>query len=525
MFFPCCSSGGKRPASDHVDSGDTEPESDPLIEGEIPGWQMSWVLRAGGTTSNSSGYYEDRGIAVAALPDGSTYVTGYFSGTATFGEGEPGETTLTKQGGTCDGFVARYSPYGKLIWARQIGTPGMAEGLAVAVLGDGGGLVTGRTEAETTFFAETEEETTLTGPSGLEHSFYMVRFDKDGRLLWVASGGSPDCSSVITDVEVVNNAILVTGIFQDQIIINEGTENEEVIESNGERDVFLARVSLDDGIVEWFEKAGGIDNDFGSGISICAGSSVALVGHFSDSPTLGADQPNETVLNGDRGLILAMYNMEGALVWARVGVEGIVQHTHVRSITCSPDGERLIISTAFSGEAVIGAGTKFERVLTTAAEGEGILLASYRTSNGALEWVTRAEWTGEGHSNLVVDSIDVSPEGRIALSGSYEGGLVFGPGESKEKVLQKNTAAGKDMFLALFEDDGSLEWATSYNGDKPGEDYPDSVVFHGEHTLFVTGRFCNEMVFGTCADDAVVLEANGNIDMFLMRLDETEPPT
>ena len=84
----CCSSGGKRPGSDHVDSGDTETETAPLIEGEIPGWQMSWVLREGGAEICNM-FYQDRGNAVAALPDESTYVTGYFSRTATFGEGDP----------------------------------------------------------------------------------------------------------------------------------------------------------------------------------------------------------------------------------------------------------------------------------------------------------------------------------------------------------------------------------------------------------------------------------------------------
>jgi hypothetical protein len=36
--------------------------------------------------------------------------------------------------------------------------------------------------------------------------------------------------------------------------------------------------------------------------------------------------------------------------------------------------------------------------------------------------------------------------------------------------------------------------------------------------------FGDQTAFGTSAEDAVLLEASGSADMFLMRLDETDPP-
>ena len=54
------------------------------------------------------------------LSDGSSLVTGMFGGTATFGPGEPEETTLTPAGGA-NIFVARYNPDGTLAWAKRAG--------------------------------------------------------------------------------------------------------------------------------------------------------------------------------------------------------------------------------------------------------------------------------------------------------------------------------------------------------------------------------------------------------------------
>ena len=61
-----------------------------------------WAKRAGGPDNEGS-------TDIAALGDGSALVTGRFSGTATFGAGEPGETTLTSSGAS-DMFGVKYAP-------------------------------------------------------------------------------------------------------------------------------------------------------------------------------------------------------------------------------------------------------------------------------------------------------------------------------------------------------------------------------------------------------------------------------
>ncbi len=61
---------------------------------------LAWAKRAGGKG-------QDQANGVTALTDNSSVVTGYFEGSATFGQGEPGQTVLTTAG-SLDIFIARF---------------------------------------------------------------------------------------------------------------------------------------------------------------------------------------------------------------------------------------------------------------------------------------------------------------------------------------------------------------------------------------------------------------------------------
>src|SRR4051812_8436234 len=68
---------------------------------------------------NIGGIGIDSAFAVAVDSHGDSVVAGLFSGTADFQPGS-GVTNLTSVGQS-DVFVAKYSPAGKLLWAKQFG--------------------------------------------------------------------------------------------------------------------------------------------------------------------------------------------------------------------------------------------------------------------------------------------------------------------------------------------------------------------------------------------------------------------
>lgn len=89
----------------------SEGENDVFVAKYRPDGSLAWATRAGGV-----GY--DGGISLSSLADQSVVVVGHYAGPAVFGLGEPNETTLDESGGVA--FMAKYAPDGTLDFARAL---------------------------------------------------------------------------------------------------------------------------------------------------------------------------------------------------------------------------------------------------------------------------------------------------------------------------------------------------------------------------------------------------------------------
>ena len=97
-----------------------------------------WMKKAGGS-SNDGGY------AVSTLSDGSSIITGSFSGSATFGS-----TPLNGSGHT-DIFVTKLDSNGNFLWATKAGGALNQAGRGVSTLSDGRAITTGYFNSTTVF--------------------------------------------------------------------------------------------------------------------------------------------------------------------------------------------------------------------------------------------------------------------------------------------------------------------------------------------------------------------------------------
>ena len=139
-----------------------------------PDGALLWATRAGG----SDGI--DQGAGIATTARGDSYVTGVFRGTATFGEGEPNETTLTSAG------QRRYLR-GQVRPRRRaaVGHSGRRRhrsdgGLGIATTARGDSYVTGFFPGTATFGEGEPNETTLT--SAGNEDIFVAKYDPDGAL-------------------------------------------------------------------------------------------------------------------------------------------------------------------------------------------------------------------------------------------------------------------------------------------------------------------------------------------------------
>jgi len=114
---------------------------------------LAWAKQASGSGGKES--YE-----ITTLSNDSIVVTGYFTGSTTFGPGEPNQTILTSSGND-DIFIAQYNTDGTLAWAKRAGGTGNDEGWGIATLSDNSTVTTGYFTLTAMFGAGESNQTTL----------------------------------------------------------------------------------------------------------------------------------------------------------------------------------------------------------------------------------------------------------------------------------------------------------------------------------------------------------------------------
>jgi hypothetical protein len=141
---------------------------------------LLWVRRSGGVDG-------DRGFSVAVDGLGNSYVSGLFNGSATFGQGQANQTTLTTVG-LDDIFVAKYDSNGVLQWVRRAGGAESDGSLGIAVDGFGDSYVTGFFTGVATFGQGQANQTTLTSAGARD--IFVVKYDSGGLLQWAKQAGA-----------------------------------------------------------------------------------------------------------------------------------------------------------------------------------------------------------------------------------------------------------------------------------------------------------------------------------------------
>jgi hypothetical protein len=352
-------------------------EDDVFVARYNPDGTLAWATRVGGAST-------DAASDIAALPDGTAVVTGWFSGmldggTATFGAGETNETTLSAVGGY-HLFVAKYNANGTLAWAKRAG----GEGGAVAALSDSSAVVTGEFWYEATFGPGEPNETTLTDDA---YGIFVAKYNPDGTLAWARpSGGSHYFTGSISfggDIAaLVDDSILLSGFLPNAGTFGPGDPNETTLTPYGQTDMFLAKHNAD-GTLAWAKQAGGPSATAGGKCIASLPDRTAVVGGpFIDAVVFGHGEPNATTLVplADGGLFLAKYNPDGTFVWVKQA-GGALQNEEPLDIAILPDGTS-VVTGRYQGEITFGSGEAYETTLPY-EEGVDIFVAKYLVDDDA----------------------------------------------------------------------------------------------------------------------------------------------
>jgi hypothetical protein len=484
--------------------------------------ELVWAKQADGSPFSST---IGHGIAVDSA--GNSYVTGSFGRTAIFGPGESNETTLvTATAFLGDIFVAKYTPNGALVWAKQVDGTSGDTGYGIAVDSQGQSYVTGEFNGSAIFGPGEPNETTLVSTTGSD--IFVAKYASNGALVWAkrVSGLGYNRGLAIA-VDGSGNSY-VTGHLNGSVAPNvftfgPGEPNEITLTIESLFGIFVAKYNSSGGLV-WAKKAaeGGID--MGQGIAVDGNGNSYVTGFFTGLAIFGMGESSETTLmpiapnSGERYSFVAKYSPNGALIWAKRFGAGLLGGGDTESNSLAVDSlGQSYVTGHFEDSAIFGFGEPNEITL-----GEGIVfsggirvhfdnifVAKY-TTNGALVWAKRAD--GTNPNNFAVDNagagIAVDGNGNSYVTGRFVGSGIFGPGEANETTLM---ASGKDdIFVAKYAQSGNLVWATQAGGES--KDWGLGIALDGARNTYVTGRFEGSAVFGQGEDNEISLVSGSPID-------------
>ena len=261
--------------------------SDVFVGKVSSGGVWEWAVRAGGSSS-------DYGDSIAVDASGGALVTGYFQGTAIFGN-----TSLVSSGNN-DVFVGKVGSGGVWEWAVRAGSSLDDDGNGIAVDASGDALVTGNFEGTAMFGS-----TSLV--SSGSYDVFVGKVGSGGVWEWaVRAGSSLDDFGYGIAVDASGGA-LVTGNFH-----RTATFGSTSLVSSGSYDVFVVKVSSS-GVWEWAVRAGGSSNDFAYGIAVDASGGALVTGNFEGTATFGS---TSLVSSGGYDVFVGKVSNGGVWEWA-----------------------------------------------------------------------------------------------------------------------------------------------------------------------------------------------------------------
>ena len=304
---------------------------------------------------------------VARHSDGSVTITGYFEGSASFGD-----FTLSSQG-NYELFVARINADGSYQWAQSFGGAYNDFGEAVVSTSDGGSIIAGGfNHGNTGSTDNTIDFGGISLSSADKRDIYITKLDKDGQTLWAtqASGLSDQNSNAITSLD--DGSSIITGYFYDTVNFGDIT-----LTADASGDIFIAKLDANGDFI-WATQAAGSGHGYGYAVSGYSDDSLVVTGGFSGSTSFG----DITLTSASSGydVFIAKLNSDGTYDWAN-GFGG-TSHDVGTGVVSLDDGGALVTGY-FHNTVTIGDTT------LTSAGNQDIYIAKVN-SDGTYAWVTQA---------------------------------------------------------------------------------------------------------------------------------------
>ncbi len=410
--------------------------------------------------TNGSSYEHIRSLAADST--GNIYITGYFADTCVFF----GDTIISAIGN--DFFTASFDPEGNFRWVRTgrvkyniLSRNGMPENICVA-----GNYVYVTGEFNDTLIFDVD---TIVSRRENVSDVFLVKYDLEGNLQWAVSGGSNGMDfshSVAADDS--GNVYVIGEIGWSADF------GDHSVPRFGNWDIFFAKYDSS-GVCRWAKSAGGILNDYGSGIKV-VNDALFITGTFTS--TAEFDTVTATPAENN-DLFIARYKTNGKMVefvqggGKNVGaIEDMTVDKHMN----------VYLTGSYISEITIGDTTLWS------GGGKNTFLVRYKPGEGFI-WAQAFKLSGARFPSRY---LDCDKEDNIIFSGEFMDSLRLG-------AIRLDAVATENVFLAVLDSTGSFDRGLAAGGSITAD--PIGCAADAGNNYYLAGEFRGQLIAGQAAFD------------------------
>lgn len=454
---------------------------------------LQWSHSLGGT---------DRDLATNLATDnnGDVILTGTYTNSIDL---DPtGSTTLLTSTVLDQPFVAKYANSGSLEWGFNLPQDGRAQIFGLCTDSERNIIITGS-------FRDTVDMDPGSGTNKLDsdgsNDIFLAKLDPDGELLWaygIGANGYDIGYSLATDS---NDNIYLSATYGMEADFDPSSGTTPHL-TGGRAFVKYNK----QGAYQWGFNLWSTSNTLNTDLAV-DDDYLYVKGAFYDTTDLDPSAAELILVSSNRSLdhFLARYKLsDGSLDWGfQFGGLGDDQYGFIEI-----DEDNVYVAGEFEGTVLNFNHKDSSAYLGAINGGKNVFLASYRKSDGQMNWVKRA--VGGEHRCPVVDMLRLGNE--IMLLGWFDKPADFDP--SLHSVVA-TPSESVDLYLARYTTyNGSLRSVNQLN--EPA--YPIALAYSGTNGFTIAGIYQDTVNTDFLATHSHV--SAGWLDLFLASYEDVRLP-
>lgn len=341
--------------------------------------------------------------------------------------------------------------------------------------------------------------------------FTVFGFSQPTGWMWATSTNSKHNITGVSCISGVTNDQVTAGIYKDTVNFNVGMSIVQLVSMDSTEDIYLTKAD-DSGNLLWVKSIGGIGADNVMAIAALESTGeIFITGYFTGTCDFDPDVTDFNLTSiGNEDIFIAKYTTDGYLVWAKR--LGGTSNDRGLTITVNQLSGDVYYAGSFRGNVDFDPDTALT-ILSFAGNNNDMFI-SRLDSAGNFNWVAGAGNNLGGDVTVLEINLDLSGNGSIISTGSFEGNTDF-DGGTGTFMLNSTT---QDVYIMKQELNGQFKWAGQISG--PNADQGNSFTVGQNGEIFLTGYYSQTADMDPGSGTAN-LTSTGATDIFLVALDSS----